>query len=103
LGIAAVLDWEFAASGSPLVDLGNFLRFEHEMPRDFTEAFIQGYVAASEGLPSNWRELAKLLDLAAMVHFLERDIDSPKTFRTAISVIQKTIEHEDTRFDDHLS
>jgi hypothetical protein len=38
-----------------------------------------------------------------MVHFLERDIDSPKTFRTAISVIQKTIEHEDTRFDDHLS
>ena len=26
-----VLDWEFAFAGSPMMDLGNFLRFEHEL------------------------------------------------------------------------
>jgi len=26
--VAAVLDWEFAVSGSPLADLGHFLRYE---------------------------------------------------------------------------
>src|SRR5258708_14732387 len=28
--VAAVLDWEFALSGSGVIDIGNLLRFEHE-------------------------------------------------------------------------
>ena len=34
----------------------------------------------------------RLLDLAAMVNFLESEREAPKTFRTAISVIESTIE-----------
>jgi aminoglycoside phosphotransferase (APT) family kinase protein len=90
--VVGILDWEFALAGSPLVDIGNFLRFEDELPSGFREAFIQGYLSDPNELPSNWREVAKLLDLAAMVNFLEDERDAPKTFQTAISVIEKTVE-----------
>jgi aminoglycoside phosphotransferase (APT) family kinase protein len=90
--VAGVLDWEFAMAGSPLVDIGNFLRFEDELPPGFGESFIRGYLSNSIGLPANWREVARLLDLAAMINFLEREREAPKTFRTAISVIESTIE-----------
>jgi hypothetical protein len=85
------LDWEFAMAGSPLVDIGNFLRFEDELPQGFGESFMEGYVSSSIGLPRNWREVARLLDLAAMVNFLDSEEETPKTFRTAISVIEKMV------------
>lgn len=89
--VVGILDWEFAIAGSPLVDIGNFLRFEDELPSGFGEAFIQGYLSDSNELPSNWREVARLLDLAAMVNFLEDERDAPKTFQTAIAVMEKTV------------
>jgi aminoglycoside phosphotransferase (APT) family kinase protein len=89
--VAGVLDWEFAMAGSPLVDIGNFLRFEDELPPGFSGAFIKGYLENSIGLPGNWREVARLLDLAAMVNFLDSEEETPKSFRTAISVIAKTV------------
>jgi aminoglycoside phosphotransferase (APT) family kinase protein len=88
--VAAILDWEFAFAGSPLVDIGNFLRFENELPQGFAESFIQGY--GGNRLPSNWREIARLLDLAAMVNFLDNEGEAPRTFSTAISVIRRTLE-----------
>jgi aminoglycoside phosphotransferase (APT) family kinase protein len=90
--VVGILDWEFAISGSPLVDIGNFLRFEDELPAGFSEAFIGGYVSGSIGLPGNWREGARLLDLAAMVNFLEGKEETPKTFQTAVSVIANTVQ-----------
>jgi aminoglycoside phosphotransferase (APT) family kinase protein len=89
--VAGVLDWEFAVAGCPLVDIGNFLRFEHELPPGFSAAFIKGYLSNSIGLPGNWREVARLLDLAAMVNFLDSAAETPKSFRTAASVIAKTV------------
>jgi aminoglycoside phosphotransferase (APT) family kinase protein len=86
--VVGILDWEFALAGSPLVDIGNFLRFEDELPPGLSEAFVQGYLSNSIGLPDNWRQVAKLLDLAAMVNFLEDERDAPKTFRTAIAVME---------------
>ena len=90
--VAGVLDWEFAMAGSPLVDIGNFLRFEDELPEGFSRSFMKGYVSNSTGLPGNWREVARLLDLAAMVSFLDGEEETPQTFGTAISVIAKTID-----------
>jgi aminoglycoside phosphotransferase (APT) family kinase protein len=88
--ISGILDWEFAAAGSPLVDIGNFLRFADELPQGIVESFVEGY--GSTDLPNNWREIAQLLDLAAMTNFLESEAEAPKTFRTATSVIRKTVE-----------
>ena len=90
--VSAILDWEFAMGGSPLVDIGNFLRFEDELPPGFSEAFIRGYASGAMGLPASWREIARLLDLAAMMNFLEGKKEAPLTFATAIGVITKTVE-----------
>ena len=89
--VAGVLDWEFAMAGSPLVDIGNFLRFEDELPPGFSGAFIKGYLSSSIGLPDNWREVARLVDLAAMVNFLDSQEETAKSFRTAVSLIAKTV------------
>jgi hypothetical protein len=51
--ISAVLDWEFAFSGSALVDVGNTLGFRASYPSGFVSGFIAGYRGE---LPSEWRE-----------------------------------------------
>lgn len=86
-----VLDWEFALSADPLVDLGNLLRFEHDLPGDLaSEAVTRGYVAAGGVLPDGWREIARALDLSAMLEMLARDTAGPRTLATARGVILET-------------
>jgi fructokinase len=68
--VTAVLDWEFAFSGSPLFDIGNMLRFPSELPPAFAEDFITGYTEAGGHLPGNWRELSQAADLFALAEFL---------------------------------
>jgi aminoglycoside phosphotransferase (APT) family kinase protein len=70
--ISAVLDWEFAFSGSPLTDIGNMLRFRDEHPRGFADGFIAGYRDAGGKLPERWREISEALDLYALADFLTR-------------------------------
>jgi aminoglycoside phosphotransferase (APT) family kinase protein len=65
--VAAVLDWEFAVSGSPLMDIGNFLRYDVGR----TEApFARGYLEEGGVLPPDWRRLAQWIDLTALCAFL---------------------------------
>lgn len=40
--VSAILDWEFAFSGSPLCDVANMLRYAHQMPSVFESAFLKG-------------------------------------------------------------
>jgi aminoglycoside phosphotransferase (APT) family kinase protein len=43
-GVAAILDWEFAFSGSPLLDVGHFLRYERRGAPLREPHFSQGFV-----------------------------------------------------------
>ena len=70
--ISAVLDWEFACSGSPLGDIGNMLRFRADQPDGFAGAFVAGYRDAGGPLPPRWREISEALDLYALADFLTR-------------------------------
>ncbi|MEV0381136.1 phosphotransferase [Nonomuraea sp. NPDC050643] len=70
--VTAVLDWEFAFSGSPLFDIGNMLRFRSELPPAFAGGFTAGYVGAGGHLPRNWREISQAADLYALADFLTR-------------------------------
>jgi aminoglycoside phosphotransferase (APT) family kinase protein len=70
--VTAVLDWEFAFSGSPLTDIGNMLRFGSDLPAGFAEGFTAGYVAAGGALPDGWREISRAIDLYALADFLTR-------------------------------
>ena len=66
---AAVLDWEFAVSGTPLGDIGNFLRYEKESKPLAAPHFSAGYGP----LPEGWRRLARVLDLVALCDTLARE------------------------------
>jgi aminoglycoside phosphotransferase (APT) family kinase protein len=74
--VVAVLDWEFAFSGSPLADVGNMLRFAD---RPFADAFIAGYREAGGELPQDWRAISRALDLFALADLLTRKETSPVT------------------------
>lgn len=74
--VAAVLDWEFAFSGPPLVDIGNMLRFRADHPSGFADGFLAGYQAHAE-LPDDWEVAARALDLFALADLLSRGQDSP--------------------------
>lgn len=56
--VTAVLDWEFAFSSSPLVDVGNMLRFEDELGPAYAAGFVAGYASRAE-LPEHWREICR--------------------------------------------
>jgi aminoglycoside phosphotransferase (APT) family kinase protein len=75
--VTAVLDWEFAFSGHPLVDVGNLLRFQADHPPAFAGGFLAGYRAAGGELPDGWRVAAEALDLFALADLLTRGPDSP--------------------------
>jgi aminoglycoside phosphotransferase (APT) family kinase protein len=66
--VAAVLDWEFAFSGSPFVDFGNLLR----PPRGDDEGFVAAVAEGYGPLPRDWRRMSRLLDLMAWADFLSR-------------------------------
>jgi aminoglycoside phosphotransferase (APT) family kinase protein len=89
--LAAVLDWEFAFSGSSVIDIGNLLRFEHESPAVESSWFADAYRAAGGHLDKAWREQALFADLLAQSAFLIDPEERPKTFRTAIGVIDCTL------------
>jgi aminoglycoside phosphotransferase (APT) family kinase protein len=71
--VAAVLDWEFALSGSPLADVGTFLRYEKDFAPLAEPHFSNGYRAAGGQLPEHWRSLARCLSLAAICESLTHD------------------------------
>lgn len=71
--VAAVLDWEFALSGSPLIDVGHFLRYEtQEMPLR-EPYFSRAFVESGGSLPDDWRRISRVLDLTALVECLTHD------------------------------
>ncbi|CUR54089.1 Translation initiation factor IF-2 [metagenome] len=75
LDVTAVLDWEFAHSGTPFADLGNLLRFEAD--EGFLDGVLNGLAVPPSGRHGRQRtlELARAADLAALVDLTARDHD----------------------------
>ena len=68
--VAAVLDWELAISGSPLLDVGHFLRYEGRSQPLREPHFSRAFVEHGGHLPENWQAAVKLIDLTALVECL---------------------------------
>lgn len=83
--VAAVLDWEFAFSGSPLHDVGNMLRFEQ--PPGFAAGFADGFRDGGGELPPDWREISAALDLFALADLLTRPAGH-RYFGKAVSAVR---------------
>lgn len=91
--ISGLIDWEFAHVGSPLVDVGNFYRFEEALPEALLTGFARGY--GLEDIP-HWRPLSLILDLAALCNFLDAPEDLPLTQETAAYLIRRTLDRLST-------
>lgn len=70
--VSGVLDWEFAFSGSVLCDVANMLRYAHQVPPDFEDAFLKGLTDGGVVLPYNWRITSHLLNLISLLDLLKR-------------------------------
>jgi aminoglycoside phosphotransferase (APT) family kinase protein len=70
--IAAILDWEFAFSGSIIFDVANCLRYAHHMPDLFSISFLEGLENGGVVLPDNWQITAHLLNLVSLLDILGR-------------------------------
>lgn len=75
--VSAILDWEFAFSGSVLWDMANMLRYAHKMPPEFQSAFLKGLALGGVSLPESWGVTLNLLNLSALLDCLKRA--DPKT------------------------
>jgi Ser/Thr protein kinase RdoA (MazF antagonist) len=91
--LAAVLDWEFAFAGPPLVDLAIFLRHRATLPPAYTRAFLHGYAAAGGALPADWEAQTRLLDLLNLCSMLEQPGGgSARATRDIAGLIRATVD-----------
>jgi len=96
--VAAVLDWEFAISGSPLADVGHFLRYERVARPRAEPHFSKGFAQAGGQLPQNWRQLARLLDLAALCESLTHDQLPTDVEVELVELVRAAVEDRDPQF-----
>jgi aminoglycoside phosphotransferase (APT) family kinase protein len=93
--VCAVLDWEFAVSGSPLVDVANFLRYERRRSPRFEPHFSAGYLEAGGELPEDWQRLARVVDLTASCESLTREELPPDVVSELVELVRATVEDRD--------
>jgi len=89
--VSAVLDWEFAFAGPPLIDVGLFLRAGSALPPGFRDAFVHGYRDAGGALPAEWLRLSRLLDLLSQMTFLNDARDRPRVIAETTKVVEETL------------
>jgi len=93
--VAAVLDWEFAVAGSPLIDLGHFLRYERAAHPVLEPYFSRGYVDRGGKLPQDWRQLSRLFDLTALCESLTREQLTDDVEAELVELVTATAENRD--------
>lgn len=96
--VAAILDWEFAFSGSPLLDVGHFLRYERRSASLSEPHFSLGFVEHGGQLPDNWREIARVIDLSGLIECLTHDELPPAVEIELLELINATLDHRDPNF-----
>jgi len=96
--VAALLDWEFAVSGSPLIDVAHFLRYELRGSPLLEPHFSRGFLEAGGVLPLDWRQLCRVIDLSALVDTLVRAELPSDVEREIAELIDATVESRDPHF-----
>jgi fructokinase len=89
--VAAVLDWEFAISGSYLSDAGNLLRYERAGRRRFEPAFSEGMHEGGLALAADWLAHARALDLIALVEMVGRRDLATNVVQEILALIDRTV------------
>lgn len=96
LRVSAILDWEFAHAGEPMMDLGNLLRLrpQWQPPPSFSEALEHGARAAGACWHPEWRQQAAYIDLSSALEFLSSVKDKPERHAQCLKQLEMTLELE---------
>ncbi|MFO1257677.1 MAG: GNAT family N-acetyltransferase [Gammaproteobacteria bacterium] len=89
--VTGILDWEFAFSGSYLWDVANMLRYDHKMPPEFQNSFIEALQKNGIKLPAHWCTTIHLLNLSSLLDLLKRS--DPKDHPHRCADIRDLINH----------
>ena len=92
-GLTAVLDWEFAHSGTWLSDVGQILRHRETLPSNFVTSFSRAMNLDDDALL-----LVATLDLVNLVDFLRPDRDQPKMRAGVLARIDDVCDRYQSRF-----
>ncbi|WP_281975371.1 phosphotransferase family protein [Halobacillus litoralis] len=93
--VTGILDWEFSFSNSPLIDIGNMLRYEEITESSFIRPFILSYVNHGGELPRKWLQIAKLLDVIALCDLADQEGCDEARVLDLQSLLRKTINEWD--------
>ncbi|ARI78345.1 phosphotransferase family protein [Halobacillus mangrovi] len=90
--ITAVLDWEFAMSGSLYWDIGNFIRYQ-SIPnfQHCEKGLVEGLKSKGITLPDEWKQIAQLYDLVALCSMLNTKENGPNRIADLKSLIDQTL------------
>jgi hypothetical protein len=89
--IGGVIDWEAAASASPLVDIGSLFRYAQRYDARFVEDFERGYREADGELPTDWFRTARLVDALWLVEMLDEPRELPGVYADCRMLIAKLV------------
>jgi aminoglycoside phosphotransferase (APT) family kinase protein len=90
--ISGVIDWEEAAKGSPLWDVGSLFRYHKRYSEEFRARFAEGYDAvAGWRLPTDWWMMARTIDSVRLVSILNEEHELPGVFPECIELIQSIV------------
>lgn len=92
--VNAILDWEFALSGSIYFDIGNLLRYEFMHIDSFEKGLYEGLNNNGISLPKQWRKLAKLADLIALCSLLDKVACGENRVKDITRLINQTLHTE---------
>jgi hypothetical protein len=65
--VSGILDWEYAHSGTPYMDIGNLLR---NIDERYHVEIYSGLLQGGMNLPSDWKARAQLVDITSQLEFL---------------------------------
>lgn len=91
--VSGIIDWEFCMSGSPLMDIGQFFRYEEYFDNELIIAFENEYKKVCDyKLMDNWYNISKIIDLLSLIQLMNRDEDMPNKYNKIIQIIEVVIE-----------
>lgn len=91
--VVAVLDWEFAVSSTPLIDVGHFLRYEKTDANLREPFFSSAFVESGGFLAADWRRISQVLDLTGLVHCLTHEQLPDDVACEILQLIKSTLEN----------
>ena len=94
--LAAILDWEFAFSGTPGFDFAHLLRPPLRRHEGFAAAVAAGYCDAGGTLPPDWQAVARITDLFAWIDILSRPEAGANVVEDARNIIGAIVTDQTT-------